>query len=185
MVIQKCISSILLFILIITIVRSNPNNAINKQQQQQVGEAFKLAGNAINPLLERYETLGVFDHVKLAILGASPLDQVTHELVVVFKVGSVLDLLQRRETSRLNEALGVQLVGHHLFRLIELERLAKVRERHGYHLVCVLEVQLHHLVELKFFCRLKPAERGVSDNIGDRVTDTINLLEVVLKSPNL
>ena len=64
MVVQKCISSILLFILIITIVRSNPNNAINKQQQQQVGEAFKLAGNAINPLLERYETLGVFDHVK-------------------------------------------------------------------------------------------------------------------------
>ena len=41
-------------------------------------------------------------------------------------------------------------------------------------------MKLHHFVELKFFWRLKPAERGVSDNIGDRVTDTINLLEVVM-----
>ena len=47
-----------------------------------------------------------FDHVKLAILGAPPLDKVTHKLVVVFKVGSVLDLqLPKPTTYRWHENL--------------------------------------------------------------------------------
>lgn len=42
------------------VVHGNPN----EQQQREVSQAMKLAGNAISPLLERYETLGVFDNTK-------------------------------------------------------------------------------------------------------------------------
>ena len=43
------------------VAEANPNFP-NQEQKVAVGRAMDLASQAINPLLQRYATLGVFDH---------------------------------------------------------------------------------------------------------------------------
>ena len=51
------------------VTEANPNFP-NQEQKVAVGRAMDLASQAINPLLQRYATLGVFDHPKKTETGA-------------------------------------------------------------------------------------------------------------------